>query len=160
MKKKSKKIRTSKPPNRSIGDSLSPEQICAIFTAASSDPSLRTLSNVVRVVLHSGLQGGILPTLRISDVDIKNNRLRVDSPKSDDGQRFIPLAPVALEALMHLHDLNPESEFILGDKANTRISIVRRSLHRLGEQIGIENLNLHSLRSTFVSTMLSSGTNT
>jgi len=43
---------------------------------------------------------------------------------------------MVLVALMHLHDLNPESEFVLGDNRSARISFVRRSLRQLGEQTG------------------------
>jgi len=154
MKKKSEAIRTSKRPDRRPGDSLSREQISAIVTAANSYPSMSIVRDVAQLVLHTGLLSSQLSNLRISDVDIENLRLRLDSHLSPSGQRFVPLSPMALVALLHLHDLNPESEFVMGDNAAARISFVRRSLRRLGEQIGIRNLGLQSFRLTFVAMMI------
>jgi integrase len=154
MKKKPEEIHTSKQPDRPPADSLSREQISAIVTAANSDPSLRGVRDVVQVVLHTGLRSSELSNLRISDVDIENQRLRLDSHSSPSGQRFVPLSPMVLVALLHLHDHNPDSEFVMGDNAAARISFVRRSLRRLGEQTGNQNLRLHSFRSTFAAMMI------
>lgn len=154
MKKKHEEIHTSKQPDCPPADSLSRKQISAIVTAANSDPSLRSVRDVVQVVLHTGLLSSQLSNLRISDVDIENNRLRLDSHLSPSGQRFVPLSPMTLVALLHLHDLNPESEFVMGDNAAVRISFVRRSLRRLGEQTGNRNLRLHSFRSTFAAMLI------
>lgn len=160
MKKKPDEIQTSKQPNRPPGDSLSREQISAIITAANSDPSMSIASDVVQVVLHTGLLSSQLSNLRISDVDVENNRLRLDSHASPSGQRFILLSPMALEALMRLHGLNPKSEFVLGDNPAARISFVRLALRRVGEQTGNRNLRLHSFRSTFIAMMISAGIDT
>jgi integrase len=157
MKKKSNEIHASKPSDRSRCDSLSREQISAIVTSANSDPSMSIVRDVMQVVLHTGLLSSQLSNLRISDVDIENLRLRLDSHSSFSEQRFIPLSPMVLVALMHLHDLNPESEFVLGDNRSARISFVRRSLRQLGEQTGNRHLRLHSFRSTFAAMMVSAG---
>lgn len=154
MKKEPEQTHTSKQPDRPPADSLSRKQISAIVTAADSKPSMSILRDVMQVVLHTGLLSSQLSNLRISDVEIENCRLRLDSDASSSGQRFIPLSPMVLAALIRLHDLNPESEFVMGDNAAARISFVRRSLRRLGDQTGNRNLRLHSFRSTFVATMI------
>lgn len=74
MKKRLHEIHPSKQPDRSPGDSLSDKQTSAIVAAANSDASLRIVSDVVKVVLHTGLLSSQLSTLRISDVDVENLR--------------------------------------------------------------------------------------
>lgn len=155
MKRKSEKIRTSNQPDRPPADSLSYKQISAIFTAAETDPSMTVVREVVQVALRTGLLSSQLSNLRISDVEIENFRLRLYSPSSSSRQRFIRLLLMALVALIRLHDLNPESDFVMGDNAVARIWYVRRSLRRLGEQIGNRILRLHSFRSTFAAMMIS-----
>jgi integrase len=153
MQKKSDEFRTSKQPDRRPGDSLSREQISAIVTVANTYPSTGIVRDVLQLVLHTGLLSSQLFNLRISDVDIENLRLRLDSHLSPLGTALCPAVAHDAVVLLHLHDLNPESEFVIGDNAAVRISFVRRSLRRLGEQIGIRNLGLQSFRLTFVAMM-------
>lgn len=136
---------------------LSTEQVDRIITVANADPRLHITRDVIQILSETGLRSGELCGLRISSLDIANNRLFI--PRGKTKGRFVPVTPRALNALQSLHAQFPTSDFVMGDKAHRVLRRVALSFRKIVAQIGAAGHTLHSLRHHFAMRLASGGVN-
>jgi len=134
---------------------LSTEQIDQFIRIANADPSLHITRDVVLVLSETGIRAGELCELRVSDVDVANNRLFIPGTRSEG--RCVPLSPRALSALQSLLARHPRSAFVLGEEPSRLLRRVSLSFRKISGQIGATGQSLHCLRRFFAKRLASGG---
>ncbi len=136
----------------------SAEDICAAIAQCEQNPALHTAGRIVRVTANTGIHNGELQSLKLSSVDVERAWLRIERMSQDRVEsRQIPLRQRTLDAILALHTLNPDSEFVLGDHPRTRFEQTIRKLKLVAPQFGRSRLWMHSLRMSFAYRLLSAG---
>lgn len=91
----------------------------------------------------------------------EDGKLRVkvsDSPKTDAGNRFIPVLPELKEVLDRIKKLEPDAEYILSYRGvRIRAEKIRRKLRNICDSCGLEYRSPHKLRKTFASRLAAEG---
>lgn len=136
---------------------LSTEQVDRILTLVEADPHLHITRDVVRILLETGIRSGELRNLRVSDVDIANNRLYISGTKTKG--RCVPLTLSALNALQSLHSQHPSSAFVLGEGSSRVLRRASLTFREFAGQIGAAGHSLHSLRRFFAMRLAAGGVN-
>jgi integrase len=107
-----------------------------IISRCEGDPHLQALGDMVRVIANTGLFNGEFASLRKVDIDVSGTWLHVGRPRSvASPSRTLPLRPRTYAALVSLHESNPNSDLILGDKPRTRFENMIRKLKILAPQL-------------------------
>lgn len=136
----------------------STDDICKIISRCEDDPKLQVLRNLVRVIANTGLRNGEFASLRESDIDPAGTLLHVGRPRTiASSMRMLPLRPRTYAALVSLHILNPESEFVLGDCPRTRFDYMIRKLKIIAPQFARAGLWTYSIRLNYESRLISAG---
>jgi len=136
---------------------LSRGQIDQILAHASENPRWEVVHDLVEIVYGTGLRRKEMADLLITDVDTVQNCINIVGATSRDGGRHVPLTSNALAAIIRLHSLNPNSKFVLGDKADARLARASRDLPTIASQIGASDVSLHALRASFAACLVSGG---
>jgi integrase len=107
-----------------------------IISRCEGDPHLQALGNMVRVIANTGLLNVEFASLRKFDIDVSGRWLHVGRPRSvASPSRTLPIRPRTYAALVSLHQLNPDSELILGEKPRTRFANMIRKLKIVAPQL-------------------------
>ena len=154
-----------KRKGRKLPQVLTAEEQVRLLAQVESEPvpsSLRNLA-ILRVLLNTGLRASELINLKIRDIDLATGRLWVRQGKGakDRGLWFNGSCRQALEAWLAVK-LVPSSPFVFTSLDGTRPLCgrwLRRYINRLGEQIGVPWLHVHSLRHVFATRYLREGKN-
>lgn len=147
-----KRVRNCRTPSPMVP---SIKQIESIIGAADTDPHLHIAHDMILILSETGLRAGELRGLRVSDIDIENNRLSISGGKTEG--HYIPLTPRALNALRSLHAQHPNSAFVLGEEARRVLRHMSLTFSKIAGQIGAAGHTVHSLRHLFAKRMGSGG---
>lgn len=165
---------TTKPQERK-----KKEEICSYFTNSYWYAPALILD------LHTGLRGGELAALQVSDYDAEAHTLHVRQtarkfrtrdqsgalqqgitvqygrPKTRAGTRIVPCDTIAQQAVQELirRAKAARSPFLVVSKAGTptTITLLEHAAERIYKRIGAEGATLHSLRHTFASQLFAAG---
>jgi integrase len=81
-----------------------------LIEAACKEPKAPYLRSFVIISLHTGLRRSELLSLRVEDISIKGNRLKVEDGKGGQ-RRFVPLDETAKGELIKLMRLQKKAFF-------------------------------------------------
>lgn len=136
----------------------STDDIRTIISIAEADPNLQILANMARVIANTGIRNGEFAGLRISDIDPTGSWLEVRRPRSTSmPSRVLPIRPRTYMALLALHQLNPESELVLGDFPKTRFNSMLHKLKVVAPNFGRARQRTYSIRANFAFRLMSAG---
>jgi len=115
---------------------------------------------IVEILLQTGIRISELANLRISDVNLKENKAVIRAHESHP-ERTIPFNQASKEALERYLKDRPKSEtqniFITKTGRPFLIRNIRSSLDRYFKIAGIDNVKVNDLRHTFITHQLSAG---
>ena len=160
--------RTEKPARETIHRALSKEETSAFFEEAADSYYI----NAFRLMIQTGVRVGEMAAISAFDVDSKEMMLHIDktltkdeigaytignTPKTDAGNRDIPLTAQALESIK---DQKKQNRIIFGnvvydtvfrspEGALLREFQINREIKRICKRIGIEKFTCHAFRATF-----------
>lgn len=161
--------RTEPPARETIHRALSKEET-AVFLEAAKDSYY---INAFRLMLQTGIRVGELAALNAFDIDSKNllhinktvakneigGHIIGDTPKTDAGNRIIPLTEQALQTIKAQKKLNRivfngktqtvETLFKSPEGTLLREYQINREIKRICKSIGIEQFSSHAFRATF-----------
>lgn len=180
-----KRERAGKKPSKCSYLTTKPQEteektvICSYFTNSSWYAPALILD------LHTGLRGGELAALQVSDYDAEAHTLHVRQtarkyrtrdkagalqqgitvqygrPKTRAGTRIVPCDTIAQQAVQELirRAKAARSPFLVVSKAGTptTITLLEHAAERIFRRIGAEGATLHSLRHTFASQLFAAG---
>lgn len=172
-----------KKPVRTVEDEemcyYTPEQIKLIVEEASRKHSNGTpvykYGQVILLLLATGMREGEVLYLKWKSVDIENRKLLVcgnvveaehtlieqDTPKTDSGNRIIPLNNRAVEALLSLGKCRNGDRVVSTNNGKAVYpSSIRRTMNSIVRECGISEIKskVHALRHTFAVTLIRGGT--
>lgn len=162
--------------------------ICEAATKCyANGKQIYRLGYAIVLDLNTGLRSGELRALKWKDVDFKHRVLIVrstqirvkdrtgksgkkyvektkNSTKSKAGMREIYLNDVALDAILHLKEINWDFDYVCASESGTAVS--QRNMHRMFNKITIaagfpkeKQYGMHALRHTFASMLIANGEN-
>lgn len=135
----------------------STDDIRSIILSCDADPRLQTVGNMVRVIANTGLRNREFAELRISDIDPAGFLYIRRARSASLPPRIIPIRPKTHMALLALHQLNPESEFVLGNNPRARLEFMIRNLKVVAPTFGRIPRRTHSIRANFSYRLMSAG---
>lgn len=134
------------------------DNIRDFISRCEEDSNLRTTGNMVRVIANTGLRNEEFKSLQVSDLDPNGEWLNITHVRGTKGKpRVIPIRSRTYAALIALHELNPASEFVLGDCPRTRFDESIRKLRTVAPQFARARLWTHSIRKNFEFRLKSAG---
>jgi len=169
-----KRVECPEPEDREI-DPLSKSDVEALFKFADKSklyhrrgkkPSQNTQPNALRnklimlILLDTGIRVNELVTLKISDVDTRNQRITVFGKGAKE--RPVPFsARVGQHLWRYLSteraDAKMNDRLFMGTRGEMTRSGIQRFLSRLGERAGVTNVHPHRFRHTFAIQYLRNG---
>ena len=112
------------------------DDIREIIFRCENKPELQVLGNMVRVIANTGLRNCEFKLLQKTDIDPAGIWLNVRRRRTvASPARTLPILPLTNAALVSLHQLNPQSEFILGDRPRTQFDNMIRKLKTVAPQL-------------------------
>lgn len=134
------------------------DDIKDLLTLCGEDSNLQIPMAITRVIVNTGIRNCEFMNLRISNVDFENRLLSIEHSNSMNiRNRILPVRTKTISALSYLHQLNMQSEFILGDHPRTRFDYSIRKFKLLSPQVARSRLWTYSLRLNFAHRLLSAG---
>ncbi len=137
-------------------DVLSGTEISTLLNAIGADPAADLLNDVVKIILNTGLRLGELRSLHAKDVDLGTRTLEV-CPSKASGHRTVPFNDAAAQVLDACIKANPHSVLVFGDSSGVHINKAMRQLAKISKQVLGRSVSCHTLRNTFVASMISVG---
>lgn len=160
--------RTELRARETIHRALSKEETSKFFEAAKGS----YFENMFKVMIQTGVRVGELGALSVFDVDSKENMLHIhktvtrdelgryyvgDTPKTDAGNRDIPLTNQVFKAIEAQKEMNRlvhgnvvyDTIFRSAEGALLREYEVNREIERICRRTGIERFTNHAFRATF-----------
>lgn len=106
---------------------------------------------MILFMLHTGLRRGEMLELRRDQVDLSRKHIRLVNTKAGEAQ-FVRLNTVALDALTEL-TANGEGPWVFPGRVSGPMdgSAFSRRFQRVCRKLGLQGLNVHTLRHTFIS---------
>ena len=160
--------RSEKPARETIHRALSKEETSKFFEAAKGS----YFENMFKLMIQTGVRVGEMGALSLFDVNSKENMLHIhktvtrdesgryyvgDTPKTDAGNRDIPLTDQIKETINAQRELNRivfgnvvhDTIFRSVEGALLREYEVNREIERICKRTGIERFTNHAFRATF-----------
>jgi integrase len=160
--------RTEEPARETIHRALTTEETKAFFEAAKGS----YYENMFKLMIQTGIRVGEMAAINAFDVDSKEMMLHINktvtrdeigaysvgkTPKTDAGNRDIPLTEQALESIKAQKVLNRQifenvshdTIFRSVEGALLREYQVNREIKRICKEAGIEKFTCHAFRATF-----------
>jgi integrase len=134
------------------------DDIREVLSRCAGCTDLQVPEFVIRVIANTGLGNSEFMSLQVSDIDSDGGWLHIGRPRGKYvGGRILPLRPKTISALLTLHRLNPQSEFVLGDSPRTRFDQMIRKLRVVAPQFARTRLWTYSIRMNFACRLMSAG---
>lgn len=137
---------------------LSKMEYRALRDACRSDARI---SAIVELLLQTGIRIGELANLKLDDVDLENNQLRIQAYESHE-ERKVPLTRAAKQALEAYLKERPKSRdrtlFLTKTGRKFLVRNIRAAIDRYFRIAGIDNAKVNDLRHTFITQQLMAGT--
>ena len=137
-----------------------------VSRAMTRFPRLRSLvvrdAAIVKLILNTGLRVSELADLRLTDINLEENRgfLVVRAGKGSK-RRELPLNAEARQAVLAYLQLRPnlpvDSLFIGQNGEGVEKRTAQRSVSRFASLAGLNNVSCHTLRHTFAKTLIDRG---
>lgn len=160
--------RTEAPARETIHRALTEEETAAFFQAADGSYYL----NAFRLMIQTGIRVGEMAAINAHDVDSKEMMLHInktvtkdevgayivgDTPKTNAGNRDIPLTGPVLETIRAQRSMNRmifgnvvhQTLFRSPEGALLREYQVNREINRICKRAGIVKFTCHAFRATF-----------
>lgn len=160
--------RTEQPARETIHRALTTEETKSFFEAAKDSYYL----NMFKLMIQTGIRVGEMAAISVFDVDSKEMMLHINktvtrdeigcysvgnTPKTDAGNRDIPLTAAALESIKEQKKVNRiifgnvvfDTIFRSVEGALLREYQVNREIKRICKRAGIEKFTCHAFRATF-----------
>ena len=118
-----------------------------LIEAAALEPKAPYLQPFVILGLNTGLRKSELLHLRVDDISLEHNRLRVEDGKGGS-RRFIPLNETAKTALTQLL-MGEKKGSLFHDRYGRQIEDVKKAYASALKKAGLLNVRIHDLRRTF-----------
>jgi integrase len=112
----------------------------------------KTLSNIVRFAIHTGMRRSEILLIRWADVDRQAHTVHVADTKNGTS-RTVPLSPSAIAVMPHRASGRDEGERLFPMSANA----LRLAWERLKRRAGIRDLRFHDLRHEAISRFFEMG---
>ncbi len=142
---------------------LTYEQITKLLTLPKNptDKEIR-LNAIIELLFSSGMRISELCNIRLSDIDINNQEVRVIG--KGNKERIVPFGTYALVALNRWMEVrshyNPECDYLFLNRFGNKLSVraVQIELAKSGEALNLPiGLSPHKLRHSFATEMLAGG---
>jgi integrase len=134
------------------------DDIRDIISRCENKPELRVLGNMIRVIANTGLSNSEFTLLQKSDIDPAGTWLNVRRRRTvASPSRVLPIRPRTYAALISLHQLNSDSELILGGSPRTRFDNMIRELKIVAPQLTHTRVWSCSIRLNFESRLFMAG---
>ncbi len=121
----------------------------------------KRLSAIIELLLQAGIRIGELASLKLDDLNLKNNKITIRAYESHEG-RTVPLTQPAKEAIREYLEVRPKSDdqhvFLTKTGNQFLVRNIRSSIDRYFRIAGIEDAKVNDLRHTFIAQQLKSGT--
>lgn len=168
-------IRISAPKSRRLRNCLNDDEFAALSDYCVKNPKNRG-SVACLLGLLAGLRIGEIAALRWDDINFRRNRIHIcrtrqriyrsggrselhdGSPKSETSDRVIPMASKLRTALEIVRSARPVDEYVASTlKRGTEPRQIRIHMAQTMESAGIEPINPHGLRHSFISMAIGAG---
>ncbi len=178
-------VKIPKRPKKSVDEAVfcyNPEQVREIVSIATSKNSRGRYNfrygNVILLLLYTGIREGEALYLKWKNVDFENRQIYVcgnvvdvdgelieqDTPKTNSGNRYVPLTDGAVQALMNLKDIIKDNDRVIATSAHKPVnpSNIHRTMDNIlkrceSEGVGTVKNRVHALRHTFATSLIKSG---
>lgn len=175
----------AKPKRKALTKEEETALLAVLMTKQKTSNSLAyRYSPAYRLMLNTGIRPGELLALDWDDIDIDGKTLHVckdaiyvlerdkegkktgkqkqivqDTPKTTSSDRFVPLNKKAMEAIIELQQILPQSKYVIHTKNGNRVTlgILARQLRYIQKQAGIDFITLHGFRHTFATRLFERG---
>ncbi|MFH1743680.1 MAG: tyrosine-type recombinase/integrase [bacterium] len=134
---------------------LKPPELPALAAAIDREPNLY-LRAFFWLALLTGCRKSELLTAQWKYIDLDRAELKL--PQTKAGRvHYVPLSEPAIQILRDLPRQQGNPFILCGHRAGDHLKNINRSWHRIREEAGVPDLNVHDLRRTFGSWLASSG---
>jgi integrase/recombinase XerD len=115
---------------------------------------------IITLLLDTGVRASELCDLRLSDVDLKNHRIRVMGKGRKE--RLLPVCPRTAQVVWRYLATRPNARsaeflFTTGEGSQIQRNSTRQILKRIGDRAGVPGVTVHRFRHTFAITFLRNG---
>jgi len=121
------------------------------------EASSERLRSIILVALNTGMRLGEILNLQWSQVDLDNERIRVEKTKSGK-IRVVDINSFLMEKLVELKSANGDSGYLfLNPKTGKPLTTVKTAFKAACRRAGIKGLRFHDLRHAFASRLIAKG---
>lgn len=154
---------------------LTDDEFIRLVNYCQANPELRGV-NAILLALYAGLRIGEIAALTWQDVSFLRNTITVNrtrqriysytrksfvmdgTPKSTTSRRIIPMSKTLRSALESYRTVHPDAKFVVSLLPNgTEPRQIRMHMEKVMVCAGIEKINPHALRHTFISRAINGG---
>jgi len=137
-------------------EDLSDEELTRLLAALDNDPDIQ-ITNLMRLVLCTGMRRGELFRLQWRHIDYDRGFIEIVDPKGGPNQK-IPLNDAAREIFLS-HPKTSGSPFVFPGRGGKQRVEIRKAANRIKKAAGLPDdfRPLHGLRHTYASMLASSG---
>lgn len=161
-----------------VGQALTVDQLKQLEHTASRNPAWEVAYRCEVLAANTGMRGGEIKRLQLSDVDLEQRRLRIrrQGTKTDAGARLVELNAAALESITRLYErarllgASEPDHYLLPCDRSSHTSPTdplrglgfdphhhqltwRTAWRTLSAAAGLKGLRFHNLRHTFITMM-------
>ena len=126
---------------------------------SGDEPSNRFNRTWFYLLAHTGMRHGELLNLRLTDLDLQGNRLRVQAGKGNR-DRVIPLTDhlvACLQAYLMVREPATTNHLLIHRHAAVKPHVIPRRLRRFGRKANIVPMSPHRLRHTLATFLINQG---
>ena len=138
---------------------LSPEEINRLMAVLAEHPNQRC-ANVIRLLLLTGARRGEVMNATWDQFDLKNGIwIKPSSHTKQRREHRVPLSQAAVALLISIRKVQPKGigHVFPGDLEGQPLTDIKGFWSRVRVKAGIADVNIHDLRHTYASILVSSG---
>ncbi len=110
------------------------------------------LKQVFTIALHTGLRPIEILTLKWSDIDLEERKIRIslEDTKTKKHKRMVPISSILFAVITALKNSNGSSEWVFpSERTDTHIKDIPKGFDKACERAGIEDLTFYDTRRTY-----------